>query len=276
MSTWRHLPHEFCNFRVAQNDHVRFTVEPRTSMRGRSWFRVVAKTPCGMAWKCATGHCSKGVAIIGATEIGGVDGSVCRAEWVKAHTWDRDGDVHMGAVLQDALQAWHPQTDVLQTSLDARAAEHLHLASMRDCSGSLLETPGTEGGEPRNAKNASLQQNTRHGPQGRLFRCLSPLWLDRVHVSRLHHSSATVLRALAWLQSQEAEEPPQEVTEVVRGRSGRPTEWTALTVRTESPVPPGGSVSVVFKFRCIPQVGGWRPTARRRYLSRMFLSGGAP
>ena len=56
----------------------------------------MANTPCGVAWKCATGHCRNGleeprstkmsvnatavggVAIMGATGVGGLDGRVCR------------------------------------------------------------------------------------------------------------------------------------------------------------------------------------------------------
>ena len=88
---WRHLPHQLRNLRVTQHDHVRFTVEPRTSVRGRSRARVELWRKLHAEWRGSAPqvipakamkyqdlHAAVGsTAILGAVGVSGLDGRVC-------------------------------------------------------------------------------------------------------------------------------------------------------------------------------------------------------
>ena len=68
-------------------------------------------------------------------------------------------------------------------------------------------------GEPENAKNINEGQKKKAQAARSAVLVLVTHSADRAHVYRPHRRSATVSRALACLQSQEAEGPTQEVME---------------------------------------------------------------
>ena len=82
---WRHLPLQLRNLRVTQHDHVRFTVEPRTSVRGRSRARVELWRNLHAEWRGSAPQVIPAKAMkyqdptaaVGST-VSGLDGRVCR------------------------------------------------------------------------------------------------------------------------------------------------------------------------------------------------------